>query len=209
MAHSDDDGLILPPRIAPVQVVIVPIYKGEEQKESLLAKGRELAGHLKAAGIRVKFDHSDNNRPGWKFAEYEMKGVPIRIALGLRDLENHTVEVARRDTKQKVTMGDQDLTSNIVQLLQDIQQGMYNKALAFRDAHISKADSWEEFQRLLDEKGGFVLAHWDGTAQTEEDIKEESKATIRCIPLNNPLESGLCILSGKPSIQRVLFARAY
>jgi prolyl-tRNA synthetase len=209
MAHSDDDGLILPPRIAPLQVVIVPIFKGDDQKDKLLAKGLELASQLKAAGVRVKFDHSDNNRPGWKFAEYEMKGVPVRIALGLRDLENQTAEVARRDTRLKVTLKLENLTDQVLQLLQDIQQDMYNKALAYRDANIRKADSWEEFERLLDEQGGFVLAHWDGTAQTEQAIQEQTKATIRCIPLNNPQEPGRCILTGKPSTQRVLFARAY
>jgi len=209
MAHSDDDGLILPPRIAPLQVVIVPIYKGDERKEQLEAKGKELAAALKKAGIRVKFDNNDNNRPGWKFAEYEKKGVPVRVALGLRDLDNQTVEIARRDTKKKESFPEQGLVERIEKLLLEIQEGMYQKALSFRDAHITRADNWEEFVRLLDEKGGFVSAHWDGTAETEEIIKEKIKATIRCIPLNNPPEQGTCIFSGKPSRERVLFARAY
>ena len=209
MAHSDDQGLILPPKIAPLQVVIVPIYKGSEKKELLDAKGKEFAVQLKAAGISVKFDDNDNNRPGWKFAEYEMKGVPVRIALGLRDLENNSVEVARRDTKEKASVSMDGLTDHIVKLLDDIQQNMYNRALVYRDQHITRADNWQEFENMLDHKGGFVSAHWDGTSETENEIKEKTKATIRCIPLNNPAEAGICILSGKPSTQRVLFARAY
>jgi prolyl-tRNA synthetase len=209
MAHSDDDGLILPPRIAPLQVVIVPIYKGEERKGALDAKGRELAAELKAAGISVKYDDNDNNRPGFKFAEYEMKGVPVRIAMGLRDLDNDTVEVARRDTKEKTSVATAGLAAYISQLLETIQQSMYDKAKAFREQRITRADTMAEFERLLDEKGGFVLAHWDGTPATEEAIKERTKATIRCIPLDNPAEEGKCILTGKPSKQRVLFARAY
>ncbi len=209
MAHSDDDGLILPPKIAPLQVVIVPIYKGDEKKDLLDAKGKAFAQQLKSAGVSVKFDDNDNARPGWKFAEYEMKGVPIRIALGLRDLENNTVEVARRDTKEKISMSMDGLAEKIVKLLDDIQQQMFNKALAYQKQHITKADNWDEFEKLLDEKGGFISAHWDGTAETEEAIKEKTKATLRCIPLNNPQEDGKCILTGKPSRQRVLFARAY
>lgn len=209
MAHSDDDGLILPPRIAPLQVVIVPIYKGEERKAELDAKGRELAGLFKSAGISVKFDDNDNSRPGFKFAEYELKGVPIRIAMGLRDLDNNSVEVARRDTKEKKTVPLDGIAAYAKNLLEDIQQSMYQKAKAYRDAHITKADTLEEFERLLDEKGGFILAHWDGTAATEEAIKDRTKATIRCIPLDNPAENGKCILTGQPSSQRVLFARAY
>lgn len=209
MAHSDDDGLILPPRIAPLQVVIVPIYKGDEQKAKIDAKVNEIMGQLKAAGIRVKYDDSDNARPGWKFAEYEMKGVPVRIALGARDLENNVAEVARRDTKVKESLPLDGLAERIGTLLEDIQQQMYNKALTFRDGHITLADTIEEFERLLEEKGGFISAHWDGTTETEEKIKERTKATIRCIPLNNKQEAGTCILTGKPSTQRVLFARAY
>ncbi|HVU96704.1 MAG TPA: proline--tRNA ligase [Puia sp.] len=209
MAHSDDDGLILPPRIAPLQVVIVPIYKGDERKDALDAKGKELAAAFKAAGISVRFDDNDNNRPGFKFAEYEMKGVPVRIAMGLRDLDNGTVEVARRDTKEKSPAPMEGLTGYVSNLLETIQKSMFEKAKAYRDSHITRADTLEEFERLLDEKGGFILAHWDGTAATEEAIKEKTKATIRCIPLNNPSEDGKCILTGKASKQRVLFARAY
>ena len=209
MAHSDDDGLILPPRIAPLQVVIVPIYKGDERKDALDAKGRELAAALKTAGISVKYDDNDNSRPGFKFAEYELKGVPVRIALGLRDLDNNVVELARRDTKEKSSVPMEGLTAHVTQLLGTIQQSMYDKAKAYRDSHITRADTMEEFERLLDGEGGFVLAHWDGTPETEEAIKEKTKATIRCIPLDNPLEEGKCILTGKPSKQRVLFARAY
>ena len=209
MAHSDDDGLILPPRIAPLQVVIVPIYKGEEQKAKIDEKVLSIVADLKKAGIRVKYDDSDNQRPGWKFAEYEMKGVPVRIAIGARDLENNVAEVARRDTKVKSSLPLDGLADHIGNLLEEIQQQMFDKALAYRDSHITRADSFEEFERLLDEKGGFISAHWDGTAETEEQIKERTKATIRCIPLNNPQEDGTCILSGKPSTQRVLFARAY
>lgn len=209
MAHSDDDGLILPPRIAPLQVVIVPIYKGEERKDALDAKGRELAGLLKAAGISVKYDDNDNSRPGFKFAEYEMKGVPVRMAMGLRDLDNGVVEIARRDTKEKLSVSTEGIAEYVKNLLEEIQSSMYKKALAYRDSHITKADTLAEFERLLDEKGGFIAAHWDGTPESEEAIKEKTKATIRCIPLNNPGEDGVCIWSGKPSIQRVLFARAY
>ncbi len=209
MAHSDDDGLILPPKIAPLQVVIVPIYKGSEKKDLLDAKGKEFVQQFKSAGISVKFDDSDHARPGWKFAEYEMKGVPVRIALGLRDIENNSVEVARRDTKEKTTLSMDGLAEKIATLLDDIQQNMYSRALAYRDGHITKADAWDEFEKLLDEKAGFISAHWDGTPETEEAIKEKTKATIRCIPLNNPQENGKCILTGKPSTQRVLFARAY
>jgi prolyl-tRNA synthetase len=209
MAHSDDDGLILPPRIAPVQVVIIPIYKGDDRKELLDTKGKEMAAGLKKAGIRVKFDNNDNNRPGWKFAEYEKKGVPIRIALGLRDLDNHSVEIARRDTKEKLSFPEEGLIERLEKLLVEIQDAMYQKALLYRDTHITRAETWDEFVRLLDEKGGFISAHWDGTAETEEIIKEKLKATIRCIPLNNPAENGICIYSGKPSRERVLFARAY
>lgn len=208
MAHSDDDGLILPPKIAPLQVVIVPIYKGNESKPLIDEKANELIKQLKALGVSVKYDDTDN-RPGWKFAEYELKGVPVRIAMGLRDIENNVAEVARRDTKEKQSMSMDGLAENVLALLENIQQNMYNKALAFRTAHTTNADSWDEFVKLLDEKGGFVAAHWDGTAETEDAIKEKTKATIRCIPLNNNMEEGKCILTGKASTQRVLFARAY
>jgi prolyl-tRNA synthetase len=209
MAHSDDDGLILPPRIAPIQVVIVPIYKGDEQKAQITEVVNTIVTQLKAMGISVKYDDSDNNRPGWKFAEYEMKGVPIRVAVGARDLENKVVEVARRDTKEKVIISLDGIDLYIQNLLIDIQQQMFNKAKAYRDAHINPANTWDEFINILDNKTGFVSAHWDGTAETEEKIKELAKATIRCIPLDNPLEEGKCILSGNKSTQRVLFARAY
>ena len=209
MAHSDDQGLILPPRIAPFQVVIVPIYKGDEQKQLISNKVNEIMKELKAAGIRVKYDDSDNARPGWKFAEYEMKGVPVRLALGARDLEKNEIEVARRDTKEKRVVAIDEIVSYIQSLLENIQQSMFEKAKSYRDEHITRADSWEEFEKLLDEKGGFISAHWDGTAETEEVIKDRTKATIRCIPLHNEQEQGSCILTGKPSSQRVLFARAY
>ncbi len=209
MAHSDDDGLILPPKIAPLQVVVIPIYKGEEQKEQIGIRVREIIRQLKEFGISVKYDDSENARPGWKFAEYEMKGVPVRLAIGARDLEKNMVEIFRRDTKEKMNVSLEGIAIYIKNLLADIQQSMFEKARVYRDAHITKADSWEEFVRILDEKGGFVSAGWDGTAATEEKIKELTKATIRCIPLNNPEEAGTCILSGNPSAQRVLFARAY
>ncbi|HEY6505457.1 MAG TPA: proline--tRNA ligase [Chitinophagaceae bacterium] len=209
MAHSDDQGLILPPKIAPLQAVIVPIYKGEEQKAKIDAKAKEIIAQLQSLGIRVKYDDNDNTRPGWKFAEYEMKGVPVRITLGARDLENNVAEIARRDTKEKRSISLEGLATYIGDLLNDVQQSMYNKAKTYRDEHITPANSWDEFEKLLDDKGGFISAHWDGTAETEEAIKEKTKATIRCIPLDNKQEAGKCILTGKPSTQRVLFARAY
>lgn len=209
MAHSDDDGLILPPKIAPLQVVIVPIYKGDDQKAQIDAKVAEIVAALKTAGVSVKYDDSENARPGWKFAEYEMKGVPVRIAIGARDLENNVVEVARRDTKEKKSYSFDGLPQQIIALLADIQQNIYNKAKAHRDTHITSVDTWDEFVKTLDEKTGFVSAHWDGTPETEEKIKDMTKATIRCIPLNNAQEAGKCILTGNPSTQRVLFARAY
>jgi prolyl-tRNA synthetase len=201
--------LILPPKIAPIQVVIVPIYKGEEQKAQLDEKVQAIVKGLKALGITVKYDDSDNQRPGWKFAEYELKGVPVRLAIGARDLQNNVVEVARRDTKEKQSVSLDGIEDYIKNLLEEIQQNIYNRALAFREAHISTADTWDEFVNLLDTKAGFISAHWDGTPETEDKIKELAKATIRCIPLNNPLEEGKCIFTGNPSTQRVLFARAY
>jgi prolyl-tRNA synthetase len=209
MAHSDDEGLIMPPKLAPTQVVIVPIYKGDEQKKAIDDTVFELMDELKKIGIRVKYDDSDNARPGWKFAEYELKGIPVRLALGARDLENKVVEVARRDTKEKTSVPLNGLASYIQELLTTIQNDMFNKAKAYRDSHITTVNSWEEFKSVLQEKGGFVSAHWDGTSETEEKIKEESKATIRCIPIDNPMEDGVCVFSGKPSTQRVLFALAY
>jgi len=209
MTHSDDEGLVLPPRIAPLQVVIVPIFKGEEQKALLDEKVHAMVASFKAAGIRVKYDDSDNQRPGWKFAEYELKGVPVRIAVGPRDLENNQVEIARRDTKEKTTVSMDGITETVSQLLLDIQSNLFERAKKYRDEHITKADSWDEFVTTLDTKAGFVSAHWDGSSETEDKIKEMTKATIRCIPLNNEQEAGTCILTGNPSTQRVLFARAY
>ncbi len=209
MTHSDDDGLILPPKLAPWQVVIVPIYKGDEQRELINAKVNGLVKELQAFGIRVKYDNSDNARPGWKFAEYEMKGVPVRIAIGARDLEQNLAEVVRRDTREKRVVSFDGIAQYVDSLLKEIQESMFNNAKAYRDEHITPADNWDEFERLLDEKGGFISAHWDGTAETEATIKEKTKATIRCIPLNNKKEKGKCILTGNPSEQRVLFGRAY
>jgi len=209
MAHSDDDGLVLPPRIAPLQVVIVPIYKGADQKALIDAKVNGLVQELKKAGVRVKYDDSEHSRPGWKFAEYELKGVPVRIAIGARDLENNVAEVVRRDTREKKSISLDGLGNTVIQLLAEIQQAMFDKAKAFRDAHIIKADNWNDFEKALEGEGGFVSAHWDGTPETEEAIKQKSKATIRCIPLNNPQEEGKCVFSGNASKERVLFARAY
>jgi len=209
MTHSDDQGLVLPPKIAPLQVVIVPIYKGDEQKAAIDVKVKEFMQSFKAAGIRVKYDDSDNQRPGWKFAEYELKGVPVRIAIGARDLENNQVEIARRDTKEKSSVSMDGLTNTVSALLEEIQTNLFERAKQYRDEHITKADSWDEFVQILDTKAGFVAAHWDGSPETEEKIKELTKATIRCIPLNNVQEAGKCILTGNPSTQRVLFARAY
>ena len=209
MAHSDDEGLMLPPRIAPFQVVFVPIFKGDEQLAAISEKVAEVSVKLKAMGIRVKFDNSDANRPGWKFAEYELKGVPLRVAIGARDLESGMAEVARRDTREKQSVPLENLAETLKQLLEDIQQNLYNRAKVYRDEHITPANSWEEFLDILDNKRGFVLAHWDGTGETEDEIKDLTKATIRCIPLDAPEEAGVCIRSGKPSSKRVLFARAY
>ena len=209
MAHSDDEGLVLPPKIAPVQVVFVPIYKGPDSKPAIDAKIKELAKQLQARGVRVKTDLDDAARPGWKFAEYEMQGVPIRIALGARDMENNQVEVARRDTKEKQVWSMDQLDTQVVDLLSTIQQNLFDRAKLFRDTMTTEVNTWDEFVDVLDNKTGFVAAHWDGTPETEEKIKELTKATIRCIPLDNQLEAGTCILTGNPSKQRVLFARAY
>lgn len=209
MTHSDDNGLVLPPQLAPIHVVIIPIYKNDEQLQTIIDKVNPLVEKLKAKGISVKFDTDDSKRSGWKFNEYEMKGVPVRVAIGPRDLENNQAEVARRDTLTKETVSFENIDNYIEQLLQDIQQNIYDKALKFREENTRKADTWEEFVDILDNQGGFVAAHWDGTPETEDLIKEKTKATIRCIPFDNPLEEGKCILTGKPSKQRVLFARAY
>jgi prolyl-tRNA synthetase len=209
MSHSDNDGLVLPPRLAPIQVVIVPIFKNDEQLNAINEKVAELKKSLEKRGISVKYDNRDTHKPGWKFAEYELKGVPVRIAIGPRDLENGTVEVARRDTKEKAVYQMTDLHLKIEHLLEKIQDNIYRKALDLREEKTNRADSWDEFIDILDNKGGFVYAHWDGSTETEEKIKELSKATIRCIPMDNPVEEGQCILTGNPSGQRVLFARAY
>lgn len=209
MAHSDDAGLVLPPRLAPIQVVIIPIYKGEEDLAKITSFVNELRIKLKGLGVSVKYDDRDSQRPGFKFAEYELKGVPIRLAIGGRDMENGTVELARRDTKEKFTVPQDGLDVYIANLLEEIQENIYNKAHQFREDHITEANSYDEFKTLLDEKTGFISAHWDGTPETEKRIKEETKATIRCIPLNNKQEDGFCMVTGNPSTQRVLFARAY
>jgi prolyl-tRNA synthetase len=192
-----------------VQVVIVPIYKGPDSKEKIDGRIGEIMRELRAAGIRVKFDNDDTARPGWKFAEHELKGVPIRMALGLRDIDNGVAEIARRDTREKSSVPLEGIVAHIEGLLKDIHQSMFDKALRFREENTRRVDSWEEFMRTLDETPGFIMAHWDGTPETEEKIKELSKATIRCIPLDNLQEAGACVLTGKPSQQRVLFARAY
>lgn len=209
MAHSDDAGLVLPPKLAPIQVVIVPIYKSDEDLKNISNFVDKLMPKLKAMGISVKYDNRDTQRPGFKFAEYELKGVPVRVAIGARDMENQTVEIARRDTREKQTVIQEGLEIYIAQLLNEIQENIYSKAETFRNEHITEANSYEEFKELLDGKAGFIAAHWDGTPETEQKIKEETKATIRCIPLNNKQEEGVCIYSGKTSSQRVLFARAY
>ena len=211
MAHSDDNGLVLPPKLAPFQVVIVPIYRGEEELALISVKAKEIMTDLRKAGISVKYDDRDTQKPGWKFAEYELKGVPVRIALGPRDLENKTLEIARRDnlTKESFQWEEMPIAEKIGGLLEEIQQGIYQKAFDFRKENTTEVNSWEEFKQVLEEKAGFLAAHWDGTAETEEKIKELTKATIRCIPLDQAPEQGLCVYSGKPSSGRVLFAKAY
>ncbi|MCW4452029.1 proline--tRNA ligase [Kaistella sp. BT6-1-3] len=209
MTHSDDLGLVLPPSLAPIQVVIVPIFKGEEQLQQIDEVAYEIQSKLKAKGISVKYDNRTENKPGWKFAEYELKGVPVRIAIGARDLENKTVEIARRDNLTKETKPLENLDVYIENLLKTIQEDIYRKAATYRDEHITKVDSYEEFKQVLEKKGGFISAHWDGTAEEEEQIKNETKATIRCIPLDNQMEEGISMISGKPSNQRVIFAKSY
>lgn len=209
MAHSDDDGLVLPPKLAPHQVVIVPIFKGEDQLRQISEEAEKIKRALSNQNISVKYDDRDTHKPGWKFAEYELKGVPVRIAIGPRDLEQKTVEVARRDTKEKQVLPMEGLDIAIAQLLDDIQENIYQKALQFREKSTHIVDDYDTFKQLLDDKGGLLLAHWDGTAETEEKIKAETKATIRCIPLEGDKTPGTCIYSGKPSKQRVVFARAY
>lgn len=209
MAHSDDKGLVLPPKLAPIQVVIIPIYKSVEESNLIGDLADQLIAQFKQKGISVKYDDRDTQRPGFKFAEWELKGIPVRIAIGARDLKQGTVEIARRDTQTKETVIKEGLADRVEELLDKIQQQIYEKALTFRDTHITAVDSYEEFKQVLEEKTGFVSAHWDGTSETEKRIKEETKATIRCIPLSNKEENGTCILTGKPSKQRVLFAKAY
>ena len=209
MAHSDDQGLVLPPKLAPIQVVIVPIYKGDEELAKISEQVEIITKALKAKGISFKYDNRDTQRPGFKFAEYELKGVPVRLAFGGRDLENNTIEMARRDTRTKETVSRDGIADVIEKLLEEIQENIYKKAYNFRTEKTTKVDSYEEFKKVLEEKGGFISAHWDGTPETESRIKEETKATIRCIPLNNEQEDGVCMVTGKPSTQRVLFALAY
>ena len=209
MAHSDDNGLILPPKLAPTQVVIVPVYKDMETLDKISLVAKQIKVDLEKKNIRVKYDDRDSFRSGWKFNEYELKGIPVRITIGPRDLENNQMELCRRDTLEKQSISMNNAAEFIEKLLEDIQQNIYNKALTFREENTRTADTWEEFVDILETKGGFVSAHWDGTAETEDLIKEKTKATIRCIPFDNPQEDGRCILTGKPSKERVLFARAY
>jgi prolyl-tRNA synthetase len=209
MTHSDDNGLVLPPNLAPIQVVIVPIYKGTEQLEEISIVANKIKADLETAGVSVKFDHRDNIKPGFKFNDYELKGVPLRIAIGPKDLEKQQVELARRDTLEKSFVSQNALIEMIPSLLEEIQTSLYNKAFSFRDEHITAVNSYEEFKTVLDEKGGFISAHWDGTEASEEAIKKETKATIRCIPYDTKQEEGSCVYSGAPSAQRVLFAKAY
>ncbi len=208
MAHSDDNGLVLPPKLAPIQVVIIPIYKTPEDLSAITAKVEPIINDLKSAGISVKYDDNNNQRSGWKFAEYELKGVPVRLGLGMRDLENGTIEIARRDTLTKESVAIGDVVETVKLLLEQIQAAIYDKALRFREENTFSVDTWDEFKEQI-EKGGFIMAHWDGTAETEEKIKDETKATIRCIPLNSIEEAGKCVYSGNDSAKRVIFARAY
>ncbi|NKI27351.1 proline--tRNA ligase [Arenibacter sp. 6A1] len=209
MTHSDDNGLVLPPMLAPIQVVIVPIYKGDDQLDAISEKVNPLVKELRAKGISVKYDNRDTHKPGFKFNEYELKGVPVRLAIGQRDLENGTYEVARRDTLTKETVNADEVVAKIEFLLEDIQKSIYKKAYDFRENNITEVNSYEEFKTVLETKPGFISAHWDGTEETEERIKEETKATIRCIPLEAKEEAGSCMVTGKPSAKRVLFAKAY
>lgn len=208
MTHSDDNGLVLPPKLAPIQVVIIPIYKNDEQLALISEKVNPIVDELRRRGISVKYDDADNKRPGFKFADYELKGVPVRLAIGARDLENGTVEVMRRDTLEKETISIESIEDKIEKLLEDIQANIFKKAYDYREAHTTIVDSYEEFKEKIEE-GGFILAHWDGTIETEEKIKEETKATIRCIPLEGDKTPGKCMVTGRPSAQRVIFARAY
>jgi len=209
MAHSDNHGLVLPPKLAPIQVVIIPIYKNRNEAEDISKVALRLKDGLEKKGISVKYDDRDNNKPGWKFADYELKGVPVRIAIGPRDLENNTVEIARRDTLIKETIPQASIYDHVPGLLEDIQNNIFNKASEFLKQNTYRVDKWEEFVDIIENRGGFVMAHWDGTTETEEKIKNETKATIGCIPFDSPREDGKCIYTGKPSKRRVLFARSY
>lgn len=209
MTHSDDNGLVLPPNLAPLQVVIIPIYKGAEQQQQIAKVAEYLKAQLEEKGVRVKFDNRDKFKPGYKFNEYELKGVPLRIAIGPKDLEKNTVEVARRDTLEKIIIPQQEVLAHVTEQLDQMQEALFQKALDFRANNMSEVNDYDEFKKILDQKGGFLLAHWDGTPETEEAIKKETKATIRCIPLTEKKETGQCIYSGKPSLQRVVFAKAY
>lgn len=209
MAHSDNNGLVLPPKLAPIQVVMVPIYKGDDEMAQVVGKMEEIAAELKKMGISVKIDDRDNVRSGFKFAEYELKGVPVRLAIGPRDMQNGTVELARRDTLTKEILPIDGIAGYIQKLLKEIQQNIFDKALTYREGHMTRVDTYDEFKKVLEEKGGFILAHWDGTPETEEQIKADTKATIRCIPVDAPQEDGVDMISGKPSKRRVLFAKAY
>ena len=209
MTHSDDNGLVLPPKLAPIQVVIVPIYRSEEQLDQISDVANGLVKDLRAKGISVKFDNRDTHKPGWKFAQYELQGVPVRLAIGPKDIEKGTVELARRDTLTKEFVEMDGVVEKVVALMEEIQETLYHKAKNFRDEHITKVDSFDEFKAILKKKGGFISAHWDGTSETENRIKELTKATIRCVPFDRKEEEGICVLTGKPSSGRVLFAKAY
>jgi prolyl-tRNA synthetase len=209
MTHSDDLGLVLPPKLAPIQVVIIPIHRTDEQLDAISEKCNGMMKELRQRGISVKFDNRTTYKPGWKFAEYELKGVPLRIAMGPRDLENGTLEIARRDTLEKQSIQQSDAVDYIEKTLEEIQESLFKKAFDYRTEHTTEVNTFDEFKKVIKEKGGYVSAHWDGTAETEDRIKELTKATIRCIPINNKLEDGTCILTGNPSKQRVLFAKSY
>ncbi|MEB2784775.1 proline--tRNA ligase [Algoriphagus persicinus] len=211
MAHSDDNGLVLPPKLAPIQVVIIPIYRKDEELDAITEKANEIIAELRKAGVSVKYDNRDTHKPGWKFAEHELKGVPLRIAIGPRDLENGTIEIARRDnlTKEQFELASQPIAEKVTSMLDEIQTSIYSKAFNFRNEMTTDVNSWDEFNQVLEDKGGFLSAHWDGTAESEEKIKDLTKATVRCIPLDRKEEAGVCVYSGKPSVGRVLFAKAY
>ena len=209
MTHGDDNGLVLPPNLAPIQVVIIPIYKGNKELKTISKVAHKIYSQLIAAGISVKYDDRDNFKPGFKFNDYELKGVPIRIAIGPRDLENNVVELARRDTLEKKSIPMKEITNHIKIILEDIQNNLFDRANSFREERITAVETFDEFKSILSSKGGFISAHWDGTSETEQSIKKETKATIRCIPFSKNIKAGYCVYSGKPSPQRVLFAKAY